>query len=130
MTELNDDVSAFLRAHVTSVMQLEVLLHLRARAQHAVDPTHLSRELGGSVDSAIGCLLDLERSGLVARSDDPGELCYRYAPRDAALGGAVDAVADAYAKRKVAVVTAIFTEPADDLRSFSDAFRIRKDKRS
>ena len=128
MAELSDDVSAFLRAHVTSVMQLEVLLHLRA-SPDAVDPTQLSRELGGSVDSAIGCLLDLERSGLVERSDDPGELCFRYAPRDEGLDGSVDAVADAYAKRKVAVVTAIFTEPADDLRSFSDAFRIRKDKR-
>lgn len=129
MAELNDDVRAFLRAHVTSVMQLEVLLHLRARPEEAVEPAHLSRELGGSVDSAIACLLDLERSGLVERSDDPGELCYRYAPRNTALERTVDAVADAYARRKVAVVTAIFTEPADDLRSFSDAFRIRKDKR-
>lgn len=129
MPELSDDVSAFLRDHITSVMQLEVLLALRSRPDETVDPTQLSRELGGSVDSAIGCLLDLERSGLVQRSDDPGELCYRYAPRDAALDARTDAVAEAYAKRKVAVVTAIFTEPADDLRSFSDAFRIRKDKR-
>lgn len=128
MSELSDDVSDFLRAHVTSVMQLEVLLHLRARPNELFDPTHLSRELGGSVDSAIGCLLDLERSGLVARSDDPGDLSFRYGPRDARLDAAVGAVSDAYAKRKVAVVTAIFAEPADDLRSFSDAFRIRKER--
>lgn len=129
MAELSDDVSAFLRAHITSVMQLEVLLRLRDRPSDAVDPTQLSRDLGGSVDAAIACLLDLEKSGLVERSDDPGELCFRYAPREPSLDRAADAVAEAYSRRKVAVVTAIFTEPADDLRSFSDAFRIRKDKR-
>ena len=129
MPELSDEVSTFLRAHITSVMQLEVLLRLRDRPGDAVTPMQLSRDLGGSVDAAIACLLDLERSGLVERSDDPGDLCYRYAPRDPRLASGLDAVADAYAKRKVAVVTAIFTAPADDLRSFSDAFRIRKDKR-
>jgi len=129
MSDLPDDVAAFLRAHITSVMQLEVLLHLRGRAGDAVAPSQLSRELGGSVDAAIACLLELERAGLVDRADDPNELCYRYEPGDRTVASAVDAVADAYARRKVAVVTEIFSEPPDDLRSFSDAFRFRKDRR-
>ena len=128
MSDLDDAVGAFLRAHITSVMQLEVLLRLRSHPGEAISPMQLSRDLGGSVDAAIGCLVDLERSGLVRPADDPDELAYSYAPRTADLGAAVDAVADAYARRKVAVVTAIFTEPTDDLRSFSDAFRLRKDR--
>lgn len=129
MSDLDEAVTSFLRAHITSVMQLEVVLHLRGRPGEAVGPSELSRDLGGSVDAAIACLLDLERSGLVARSGDPNELCYVFEPKDRALDAQVEAVADAYARRKVAVVTEIFSEPPDELRSFSDAFRIRKDKR-
>lgn len=126
MTDLSDGVQRFLSDHVQSVMQLEVLLRLRAAPEQAHSPMGLSRELGGSVDLAIACLRDLEATGLVAPSDDPDELAYRYRPRNRGLASIVDEVADAYAKRKVAVVTEIFSEPQDALRSFSDAFRIRK----
>lgn len=127
MAELPDEVRAFLRAHIESVMQLEVLLCLRNEPDVAHEPTQLSRELGGSVDAAIACLSALERSNLVVR-DDPAELAHRYAPADRSLAAAVDLLADTYAKRKVAVVTEIFSQPKDDLRSFSDAFRLRKDR--
>lgn len=127
MADLPEDVRSFLRAHIESVMQLEVLLCLRRRPDVAHDPTELSRELGGSVDAAISCLRELERSRLVVR-DDPDELTHRYAPADRDLAGAVDLLADTYAKRKVAVVTEIFSQPKDDLRSFSDAFRLRRER--
>jgi hypothetical protein len=128
MAELPDDVQAFLREHITSVMQLEVLLHLRRSAGIAT-PTEISRTVGGSVDAAIGCLHELEQGGLAVRVDDDRELCYRYEPADRRLRAAADAVADAYARRKVAVVTYIFSRPDDDpLRSFSDAFRFRRDR--
>lgn len=127
MTTLPDEVTDFLRSHIESVMQLEVLLHLRAQRDQSHEPMALSRELGGSVDSAIACLTELERSGLVVR-DDPADLAFRYAPADPALETAVELLADTYAKRKVAVVTEIFSQPKDDLRSFSDAFRLRKER--
>lgn len=125
MADLPDDVQAFLREHVTSVMQLEVLLHLRA-APAACTPMQVSREVGGSVDAAIGCLRALEQTGLVEQVDDESELLYRFAPRSKKLSEGVAAVADSYARRKVAVVTQIFSRPDDPLQSFSDAFRIRR----
>lgn len=127
-TALPDDVVTFLRLHIESVMHLEVLLRLRGAAPTTVhEPIHLSRELGGSVDAVIGCLAALERSGLVVQ-DDPSELGYRYGPVDPRLAATVDLVAQTYAKRKVAVVTEIFSQPNDELRSFSDAFRLRKER--
>lgn len=126
MADLPDDVQRFIAQHLQSVMQLEVLLRLRSSPDQVHSPMGLSRELGGSVDAAIACLRDLEATGLAGRSDDPDELAYVYQPRDRSLASTVDQVADAYAKRKVAVVTEIFREPQDPLRSFSDAFRIRK----
>lgn len=126
MTDLPLDVQRFISQHVPSVMQLEVLLRLRSEPDRAHSPMGLSRELGGSVDAAIGCLRDLEATGLAELIDDPDDLAYVYRPRDRALASTVDQVADAYAKRKVAVVSEIYRAPQDPLRSFSDAFRIRK----
>lgn len=128
MTELSDDVQTFLRLHIPSVMQLEVLLHLRAAAGRPCAPIQISRQVGGSVDAAIGCLTALERAGLVERVDDEHDLCYRYAPTPE-LRPQVDAVAGAYARRKVAVISYVFSQPDDALRSFSDAFRIRRPPR-
>jgi len=124
--DLPDGVRQFLRQHVSSVMHLEVLLRLRAQPDVAHEPGQLSRDLGGSVDLAIGCLAQLERSGLAARDGAEDELCYVYAPKDRRLAAAVDEVADTYARRKVAVVTEIFRAPDDPLRDFSEAFRVRK----
>lgn len=127
MAELPDDVRSFLREHIPSVMQLEVLLHLRA-ASGDCRPLDVSRQVGGSVDAAITCLTSLERSGLVRRADLETDLCYRFAPSSDELEHGVEAVSEAYARRKVAVVTEIFSRPDDALRSFSDAFKIRRDR--
>ena len=42
------------------------------------------------------------------------------------LAGAVDALAAVYAAYPVAVITAIYSKPAPDLRNLADAFRLRR----
>lgn len=127
MADLSDDVRAFIDERIPSVMQLEVLLHLRASGGSCT-PNDVSRRVGGSLDAVIVCFTELERGGLAHRIDDETEIRYEYAPADRSLAATVDAVAAAYASRKVAVVTQIFSRPDDPLRSFSDAFRLRKDR--
>jgi hypothetical protein len=53
---------------------------------------------------------------------------FRYEPRSADLADAVQALARAYADRRVTVIGLIFAKPTDKIRSFADAFRIRKDR--
>lgn len=126
MSELPENVRQFLRDHISSVMHLEVLLRLRAAPDDHLTPMQLSSELGGSVDLAIACLAQLERSGLVRQVDD--DLTYRYSPQDRARAAVVDTVADTYTRRKVAVVSEIFRQPDDPLRDFSNAFRLRRER--
>jgi hypothetical protein len=45
-----------------------------------------------------------------------------------ALDAAVAQLAKDYAERRVSVITLIFSKPVDKLRTFADAFRLRKDK--
>ena len=124
MSGLPDDVRRFVEAHITTVMQLEVLLHLASAPDETFEPPQLSTRLGGSPDAVILALEQLVTSKLVERAED--ELRYRYAPASPELAAAVTAVAGTYANRKVAVVTLIFSTPSDDLRDFSNAFRFRK----
>ena len=124
MSGLPDDVRGFVEAHITTVMQLEVLLHLAAAPTETFEPPQLSTRLGGSPDAVILALEQLVASRLVERDEE--ELRYRYAPASPELAAAVTAVAGTYANRKVAVVTLIFSTPSDDLRDFSNAFRFRK----
>ena len=52
----------------------------------------------------------------------------QYAPRSAELDRVVARLADTYRERRVAVVSLIASKPIDNVRAFSDAFRLRKRK--
>ncbi len=54
--------------------------------------------------------------------------CYQYAPRSTALHETVTRVAECYRERRVAVITLIASKPIENVRAFSDAFRIRRKK--
>jgi hypothetical protein len=54
------------------------------------------------------------------------QLFFRYAPVSPALDAAVRATARAYREKPVAITTAIYSQPADEIRAFADAFRLRK----
>jgi hypothetical protein len=112
--------------HIDSVMQLEVLLLIAAqpqRAWSAKDLADLLRIDPAWVDSQLRAMA---AGGLVAQQPDPA--AFRFEPRSAELSQAVDELAKTYADRRVTVIGLIFAKPLDKIRSFADAFRIRKDK--
>ena len=113
--------------HLDSMEQAEVLLLLRKHADRSWTPEAAAAELRidpGSVAQRLG---RLEAGGLAAREAGGGG-GYRYAPRTAALGSAVDELAVAYNERPVTLVRLIYSRPQapSALQSFADAFRIRK----
>jgi hypothetical protein len=109
--------------HVKSVEQLEVLLLLRREAGRDWDGPETSAALQTTPESAGRCLEHAAASGFATESGGR----YRYA----ASGGVartVDELADAYAKRRHAVIAMIFESPSDAVQSFADAFRLRGDR--
>jgi hypothetical protein len=81
----------------------------------------------GILEPASKC--DGEPADSVARGSVAGGAGggFCYAPRSPELDASVAAVADAYAVRRVSVIGLIFSKPTSNLKSFADAFRIRKD---
>jgi predicted ArsR family transcriptional regulator len=121
---LSEDVIQFVKQHIHSVLQLEVLLLLRTqKGDWTAD--RVAEELRITEQSAAFHLRDLELRGLVRalRGDS-----FRYEPPSAGVAGAVDALAEAYDEMKYSVINLIFSVPGDSARSLAEAFRIRKRK--
>jgi hypothetical protein len=125
--DLPADVRAFIASQVASVVQLETLLMLHRTPGREWGADEVARELGIDRGWAEGQLETLCQQGLAAATDEGRGRRYRYHAA-AAVRPTVDGLARAYAERRVTVIGLIFAKPADALRAFSDAFRIRRDK--
>ena len=133
MAEGGDDISpevrAFIADYVGSVVQLETLLLLHGAPGREWTADDVAATLRVDRNWADAQLDAICHQGLAECRDASAPAPrYRYAPRTAQLRAAIDALAKAYAERRVTVIGLIFAKPADNLRAFSDAFRLRKDK--
>src|SRR5918999_1447577 len=102
-------VQRFIASHIVSVAQLEVLLLLRAAADKEWTAPEVARALVTQREPAA------ESGGR-----------YRYAPVSAEVERTVDALAESYAKYRVAVIGLIFGRPSERVTRLADAFRIRR----
>jgi hypothetical protein len=117
----------FLAEQIDSVLELEVLLLLRASAPQRWCSDDLAAALKIDAAWADQQLEKFVDRAILAR-DNATPLCYTYAPANPPLDDTIRAVADAYASHRVRIIGLIFSKPTSNLKSFADAFRIRKDK--
>jgi hypothetical protein len=122
---LPDDVRVFLHQNIDSVEQLEVLLLLWRTPDRGWTSEEVAIAVYSHPSSVVRRLAMLLGQGLL-RERQPG--CYQYAPRTVELHQTVTQVDRMYRERRVAVITLIASKPIENVRAFSDAFRIRKKK--
>lgn len=122
-----DDLRSFIQEYIPTVDAAELLLVLareparRYRLGEAIDalrPTVLSEP------AARRQLVLFEAHGLV--SSEAGEH-YRYSPATPALDAAVRALTKVYNERPVTLVRMIYAPKDEKIRSFADAFRLKKE---
>jgi len=128
---LPSNVRSLIVQHLDSVLEVEILLllyHSRAQPLAADD---LVRVLRINPEWAANVLTKLCDHGLV-RCDTVTQAVatktYGYHAATPELDAAVAALDEAYTARRVSVIEAVFAKPLDKIRSFADAFRIRKDR--
>lgn len=113
----------FIRSSFRSVWSIELLLLLKQDPERCWTPGDLVAALRGS-DSVVSQSIDaLVSAGLVATAPG-GEASY--APASPAIKALADEAVAYYAKRPDEVRRIIVTAGSDQLRAFSDAFRLRK----
>ena len=125
MNGLPEDVHRFLHQNIESVEQLEVLLLLWRTPERGWTSDEVATAVYSHPSSVVRRLAMLFGQGLL-REREPG--CYQYAPRTADLHDTVTRLDHVYRERRVAVITLIASKPIENVRAFSDAFRIRRKK--
>lgn len=121
-TELPTDVKHLIGHFIRSVGHLETLLYLFQNQTRAWSSLELSRELRTNEAYADHQLVAL--APLVEKKDGS----YRYAS-EPELDLTVEKLADLYRERRHLIINTIYfsQRPSDALRSFAEAFRIKKD---
>lgn len=115
----------FLREHVRSIAQLELLLLVRGKPETVWSAEDAAKALYIPGNFAEAILENLTTSGLVAIDEEEGRR-YRYWPRTPQLSQLVDDVEKLYRERPVTTVNVMYSAPTENLQNFADAFRIRK----
>jgi hypothetical protein len=125
-SDLPEEVRRFIAHHIDSVEQLEILLLLHQQPGRAWSSEAVARELRIPSKSAGERLEDMVHDGPLSRQGvSPEE--YRYGPESMKLDDAVRGLATRYATHRVSVINLIYSKPIDKIRTFADAFRLRKD---
>lgn len=121
---LPEALQRFLAERIDSVEQLEILLLLAQDPAQEWAAPDVARALYTHPDSAGRRLAVLQLQGLLARTDGGA---YRYAAAGTDTGALVSQLAVAYRERRVSVISLIASRPMDNVRAFSDAFRLKRE---
>jgi hypothetical protein len=122
---ITEEVRKFISEHIASIEQLEVLLLLYRNPGREWSAANVAEALYTNVDSVERRLAALCSSGLLVCHDETNPL-YRYRPEQPGLDRTVRDLATAYSERRVSIINLVFAKPLDHIRSFADAFKIKK----
>jgi hypothetical protein len=119
-----EDVQQFIQTAIPSIWTLELLLLMRRHPTPTWTAEALNRELRASSLVVAAGLTTLIAAGLVVE-EQPG--LYGYNPARPNLAEMIDRLAAAAADFPFAVNQLILASPDKKLRTFANAFQIRKD---
>lgn len=125
--EIGAEVRRFVSEYIRAPEQLDILLLLHGHPDRQWTAAEISRAVFTVPAAATMRMEEMVASGLLVSSggSDPR---YGFNPRSPGLRARVDELATAYRTNRVAVIGLVLQRPPDPLKSFSDAFRIRKEE--
>jgi hypothetical protein len=124
---LPDAVRSLIISKLPSVWQLEILLHLYGARPRYLTLLELAHALRIESEPLLEQLRELHSRGL-AVPDAGGETAFAYFSASLEQDQAVAELAATYRERPVSVISLIYARPAEKIRTFADAFRLRQEK--
>lgn len=124
MSNVPENIGSFLSRYIDSIAQLEALLLVRRNPNERWTVASISRRLYVSEADAANVLSFLCHDGLLTLRDG----IYSFANRSDGMDVLVDQVGEFYSRHLIAVTNVIHEKPRG-LRNFSDAFKLRKERR-
>ena len=117
------DVKQFIVSHINSIEQLEILV-LLTESKRAWSVTDLADKICTTVDSAKNRIESLKSAGLVSVSPVNPQ-AYVYQPRTHEVDAMVANLLKEYRERRISIINFIYSQPIQNIRTISDAFRLR-----
>jgi hypothetical protein len=131
--DIPQDLQIFMRDHLESYEQLEILIRLRAHPERTWAPHSISSEL--RIDEAISeeALRFLCRQGLLGVDIGKQALLFKYEPKSSELDALVGRLVQAYDTERLAVMRLMTANSIERLRTkalkkFSDSFILARKK--
>jgi biotin operon repressor len=118
-----EEVIAFIRAHIGSLYALELLLLIKRGRGKNWQSGELVRELRSSRTAVAEALNRLTKAGLVVENPSGG---YAFAPTSPECERLADEIESIYTSKPISLVKAIVAAPDERLRVFSDAFKLKE----
>jgi hypothetical protein len=116
------EILDFVRKSIRSLSALEVLRCLRGNRGRTWRADDLVRELRSSNVAIADALNCLRAAGLIVDAPDAS---HRYHPASPELDEVAAVIVGTYAAMPSSVIKALFAEPNEKLRLFSDAFKLK-----
>lgn len=116
------DLLHFITTCIDRLETLDVLMLLQSTRGRSWTAPQLSDEMRSSplaAESALGLLVT---KGLVVRKGD----AYEFSPATSEMEVLTVRLAACYREKRTAVISAIFSRPSDSVRSFAEAFRLKR----
>ncbi|HEY7314332.1 MAG TPA: hypothetical protein VH643_33585 [Gemmataceae bacterium] len=122
-----DDVKQFVEANIDSVDQLEILRVLGEDPAKEWSAATLVQQVQTQAHSIEAHLAALQTRGLLVTMPRGTNLFCRYGPRTPELEDMVDRLLQVYRERPVTMINFVYAKARQALKSFSDAFRLKKE---
>jgi hypothetical protein len=124
---VSGEVRNFILKYIHSVEELEILLFLHKSKDSLWPVPEVHRYIQSNETNIANKLDELCSHGFLTAEKMPG-LVYRFAPNTNELRQAVENLASAYQERRIQVLQLVCQRSENEIRNFSDAFKIRKEK--
>ncbi len=122
---LSKQVLELISKYIDSLEELEILILVKNDPQKSWSLDRVNDQVRSSAASIQQRLAKLVETGFVAFDSSTKE--YRYEPKSENLVTAVTLLAEAYRERRIKVIEAIYSKPVSGIRSFSEAFRFKRE---
>jgi len=122
---ITPSLKQFISRYVRSVEQVEILCLLGEDPAKIWTVAQVLRTIQSSDKSIEACLEAFRKDGFLISE---GAGTFQFSPKSPELNSAVLELIKAYRERRVTIVEAIYSKPADTIQDFADAFKLRKDK--
>ncbi len=121
----SEALQQFLQQRLTSVDQIDIVLLLMRDPSRAWTAPEVATTVGTAPESAAMRLFLLASSGIIV-FEASGIPRYRYGGSDPATHALLIELADVYASDRGAIAALVDAPPPDPVRSFADAFKLKK----